>query len=38
MRPPCTFDRLMDKYKNDKANSENWPKREDEKTKQLVVM
>jgi hypothetical protein len=46
VRPPCTFDRLMTKYKQEKANSKNWPlkkrestppKREDDKVKQLVV-
>jgi hypothetical protein len=25
VRPPCTFDRLMAKYKQDKANSQNQP-------------
>jgi hypothetical protein len=25
VRPPCTFDRLMAKYKQEKANSENRP-------------
>jgi hypothetical protein len=47
VRPPCTFDRLMAKYRQDKADSQNRPlkkrestppKREDDKIKQLVVM
>jgi hypothetical protein len=25
VRPPCTFDRLMAKYKQEKADSKNWP-------------
>jgi hypothetical protein len=46
-KPPCTFDRLMAKYKQEKADSQNRPlkkresappKREDKKNKQLAVM
>jgi hypothetical protein len=46
MKKQCTFDRLMAKYKQQKANSKNWPlkkestppKREDDKSKQLAMM
>jgi hypothetical protein len=47
VRQPCTFDRLMSKYKQQKADSKNRPlkkrestppKREDDKTKLLTVM
>jgi hypothetical protein len=46
-KPSCTFDRLMAKYKQEKADSQNRPlkkrestppKREDKKNKQLAVM